>query len=168
MPASLLSPIPVEQWWDEPFLSLVPKRGVSKDRKTKRVEWERRIEEQEGRKGTICFLAEGDSAALVFSCWRNLQPGTSHTVSCSPKITTAMSLQKSSWMRKGDAGLGDKRPPQACRIILSTVYPAGNNSMCVCVCECAYIGIKTGGGVLVLVGFCGATPFSFTMYACKC
>ena len=88
LPASLLSPIPVEQWRDEPSLSLVLTR-----QERRRREGGRKRSRRKG--GTLfVFLAEGDSGALVSSYSGNLDLTQSlpHTL----KITTAMSRQKSS------------------------------------------------------------------------
>lgn len=93
LPATLLSPIPVEQWWDEPSLSLAQKGRVSvKERKKKGWSKEGRKEEQEERKGTSLFFWQtGDIASLVLL--RELGAWDSHKVSSTPSPLTKSQLQ---------------------------------------------------------------------------
>lgn len=121
-----------------------------------------------GRKSTtfFFFFAEGGQCSSHLFSLKKLTAQDLTYTQLLPlyKIRTAIFLQTEErrfWSR------GIQGTHWAPCTSLPIEHPAGNNSN-VRVHEFARICVQIGGGVLLLLGLCGAYSFSFAVHACEC
>lgn len=155
----------------------VPLTGTertSKRAREKRVEGERKERGAQGKeRHYLCFWQRVTVQLLSFFFFHvNLQLSTSHKISPAWSPTESQLSFPNRCLHKWNEMLGWGSEATPSFLYHFPCRAPSRRWQHACVCECAYMCIKMGGGVLVLVGLgeasmrmaCYSLSLSFTMY----